>query len=262
VRRRERSCLATAGGVPKHPAAVDCCGEQPTAVGVERERRLSVQLVRGVSQWSCLTGSWWHPTDEAQSSPREGDPGVEVCVRPSALPPTGHNTPSQGAQRCKSCESETLRFSTARQKMVLERRTHPKRLRRTCTCVYALQSWRGESAGVAKRPRELISHPKPPYLPSRSATLFHRCLPLRPPLALLSSPPQPACELPSPPSEGSLTCALARSPCTWKKRCSRSRRGTSPAPSATPHGRFTSAASLSQPLHAHSHVRFATWFGV
>jgi hypothetical protein len=31
---------------------------------------------------------------------------------------------------------------------------HSKRSRRRCTCEYGLQSWRGESAGVAKRPRE------------------------------------------------------------------------------------------------------------
>ena len=50
-------------------------------------------------------------------------------------------------------------FGTGRQRMVLERGTNPKRSRRTCTCEYGLQSWRGKSAGVAKRPRELISHP-------------------------------------------------------------------------------------------------------
>jgi hypothetical protein len=38
--------------------------------------------------------------------------------------------------------------------MILERGTHPKRSRRTCTCEYGLHSCRGESAGVAKRPRE------------------------------------------------------------------------------------------------------------
>jgi hypothetical protein len=41
-----------------------------------------------------------------------------------------------------------------RQRMVLERWTNPKRSRRACTCEYGLQSCRGQSAGVAKRPRE------------------------------------------------------------------------------------------------------------
>jgi hypothetical protein len=46
----------------------------------------------------------------------------------------------------------------ARQRMVLERGTSPKLSRRTCTCEYGLQPCRGKSAGVAKRPRELISY--------------------------------------------------------------------------------------------------------
>jgi hypothetical protein len=59
-------------------------------------------------------------------------------------------------------------FGTGRQKMALGRWTNPKLSRRTCTCEYGLQSRRGKSAGVAKRPRELISHPK--SLPLRFAT--------------------------------------------------------------------------------------------
>jgi hypothetical protein len=50
-----------------------------------------------------------------------------------------------------------------RQKMALERWTNPKQSRRMCTCEYGLQSCSGKSAGVAKRPRELIS---PPEIPS------------------------------------------------------------------------------------------------
>jgi hypothetical protein len=57
-----------------------------------------------------------------------------------------------------------LGLSTGRQEMVLERWANPKLSRRTCTCEYGLQSWRGDSAGVAKRPREL-------NLPSKSRTL-------------------------------------------------------------------------------------------
>jgi hypothetical protein len=41
-----------------------------------------------------------------------------------------------------------------RQRMVLERWTNPKLSRRTCSPRYGLQSCRGKSAGVAKRPRE------------------------------------------------------------------------------------------------------------
>ena len=47
-----------------------------------------------------------------------------------------------------------LGFGTGRQKSVLEREMTPKVSRRTCTCEYGLQSCRGKSAGVAKRPRE------------------------------------------------------------------------------------------------------------
>jgi hypothetical protein len=52
-------------------------------------------------------------------------------------------------------------FGTARQKMALERGTAPKLSRRTRRPRYGLQSRRGESAGVAKRRREMISHPIP-----------------------------------------------------------------------------------------------------
>ena len=41
--------------------------------------------------------------------------------------------------------TRNVRVWYGRQKMVLERQTHPKRSRRTCTCEYALQSWRGAS---------------------------------------------------------------------------------------------------------------------
>jgi hypothetical protein len=63
----------------------------------------------------------------------------------------------------------TLRFGTGRQKRALERWTNPKRPRRACTCEYGLQSCRGESAGVAKRPRE--RSPPPPGIPH--ATIRH-----------------------------------------------------------------------------------------
>jgi hypothetical protein len=47
-----------------------------------------------------------------------------------------------------------------------KRRTNPKRSRRACKCEYGLQSWRGESAGVSKPPRER---------PRNDSQFFHRC---------------------------------------------------------------------------------------
>jgi hypothetical protein len=56
---------------------------------------------------------------------------------------------------------DALGFGTGRQKTMHERWTNPKRSRRTCSPRYGLQSCRAKSAGVAKRPRELLSPPKP-----------------------------------------------------------------------------------------------------
>jgi hypothetical protein len=67
--------------------------------------------------------------------------------------------------------------------MVLERWTNPKRSRRTCTCEYGLQSCRGKSACVAKRPRER-SPTRNPY--QSDSQLFGS------PTLLLSSSPNPA----------------------------------------------------------------------
>jgi hypothetical protein len=77
----------------------------------------------------------------------------------------------------KKLRIERFGFGTGRQKLVLERCTKPKRMRRTCRPRYGLPSCRGKSAGVAKRPRELISHPKSPQSDSQ---LLHRCEPGRP----------------------------------------------------------------------------------
>jgi hypothetical protein len=60
-------------------------------------------------------------------------------------------------------------FGTERQRMVLERWTNPKLSRRTCSPESGLQSCRGKSAGVAKRPRERPT-PDPKSLTSRFAT--------------------------------------------------------------------------------------------
>jgi hypothetical protein len=63
---------------------------------------------------------------------------------------------TQDVQRMKRCLRIGTRrvWHTARQKTALERWTNPKLSRRTCTCEYGLQCCRGESAGVAKPPRE------------------------------------------------------------------------------------------------------------
>ena len=66
----------------------------------------------------------------------------------------------------------TLGFGTGRQKMLLERWTNPKLSRRACTCEYGLQSCRGKSAGVAKRPRERSPTRNPL---GHDSQLFHRC---------------------------------------------------------------------------------------
>jgi hypothetical protein len=57
----------------------------------------------------------------------------------------------------KRMRSGRVGFGTGRQRPVVERGTHHKRSRRACSPRYGLQSWRGESTVVAKRPRELIS---------------------------------------------------------------------------------------------------------
>ena len=69
----------------------------------------------------------------------------------------------------------TLGLGTARQKMAVERWTNPKPQRGTCSPRYRVQSCRGKSAGVAKRPRERSPTRNP--LTSRFATfasLSHR----------------------------------------------------------------------------------------
>ena len=68
----------------------------------------------------------------------------------------------------------TLRFGTGRQKIALERCTTPTLSRRTCRSRYGLPSWRRKSAGGAKRPRELVSHPESRILkPCSSDSQLH-----------------------------------------------------------------------------------------
>jgi hypothetical protein len=76
------------------------------------------------------------------------------------------NTPLLTKHRCPQ-----LRFGTGRQRMVLERWTNPERSSRACAFEHGLQSWRGESAGVAKRPKR-----SPTRNPYRSdSQLLRRC---------------------------------------------------------------------------------------
>jgi hypothetical protein len=72
--------------------------------------------------------------------------------------------------------------------MVLERWTNPTLSRRACACEYGLRSRRGGPAGVAKRPRELISHPKSPTVPIRNFCIAapHSLAPVAP--GVLSAP--------------------------------------------------------------------------
>jgi hypothetical protein len=78
---------------------------------------------------------------------------------------------SNGVRRGEQLRIVTEGFARGDRKLALERWTTPKRLRRTCCPRYGPQSRRGKPAGVAKRPRELLSHPKP-SLPFRFATFF------------------------------------------------------------------------------------------
>jgi hypothetical protein len=70
----------------------------------------------------------------------------------------------------------TLGFGTGRQRMALERWTHPKRPRRAWSPRYGLQSCRGKSAGVANGGvRDL-----PPEIPHVTITIRNFCIDARP----------------------------------------------------------------------------------
>jgi hypothetical protein len=75
---------------------------------------------------------------------------------------------SSGRRHTTMTELRIVTLEFAATEMVLERWTHPKLSRRTCTCECGLHSCRGESAGVAKRSRERSSALK--SLPSRFAS--------------------------------------------------------------------------------------------
>jgi hypothetical protein len=99
------------------------------------------------------------PGDEYPSTP-DSESEEEEEVRKTRvwveLPCDSYHdgVPEQGRAVMRKLRIVMLGFGTGRHKRVLERWTNPKLPRRACTCEYALQSWRGKSAGVAKRPRE------------------------------------------------------------------------------------------------------------
>ena len=83
---------------------------------------------------------------------------LEICERVRLSSLTVAQVRGSVPQQRKS-RIGRLGFGTGRQKMALERWTIPKLQRRTCSPRYGRPYWRKNSAGVAKRPRELISHP-------------------------------------------------------------------------------------------------------
>jgi hypothetical protein len=80
----------------------------------------------------------------------------------------------RNVRACRFCTAMTqvgiarLGSGATRQKLALERGANPKLSRRTCTWEYEPQSRRGKSAGVAKRPRELIISPETPHVTIRN----------------------------------------------------------------------------------------------
>jgi hypothetical protein len=106
-------------------------------------------------------------------------PRFDPQLPPKYLTPNGQRQlrkvraqcPTSLVQRRTRLRIVVLRFGTARQKMHLERWTNPNRSRRTSSPQYGLRPCRGESAGVAKRPRDLISHRNP----QRFATFSSPC---------------------------------------------------------------------------------------
>jgi hypothetical protein len=114
--------------------AIDCMMLEGWSMSLRDVRCRRAEDVRGVGQ-ACA-----RPTRRAQ----RGDPlrRLTLVRAPS---------PSQATEELRIL---TLRFGAGRPKTALERRTNPKLSCRACSHRYEPQSFRGESAGVAKRPRE------------------------------------------------------------------------------------------------------------
>jgi hypothetical protein len=85
--------------------------------------------------------------------PRTRLAGAWRCAR-SAAPSRTSTRPPAASSDAKVKRIVTLGFGTARQRMVLERWTNTKPQRCTRSPRYGVRSCGGESAGVAKRPRE------------------------------------------------------------------------------------------------------------
>jgi outer membrane biosynthesis protein TonB len=82
---------------------------------------------------------------------------LRACLSARLLQQQQHDDGQSPAVRAPPTATHKLRIvtlGTGRQKRLLERWTNLKHSRRTCTCECELRSWRGKSAGVAKRPRE------------------------------------------------------------------------------------------------------------
>jgi hypothetical protein len=105
-----------------------------------------------------------HPSIAMLMYPRSLPAQLSLCadqfqfqVVPISNRPLKPLTPLIGSRRGVCGKSDLvvglpLGFGTT--EYALDRWTNPKLSRRTCTCEYGLQSWRGKSAGVVKRPRE------------------------------------------------------------------------------------------------------------
>ena len=131
------------------------------------------------------------------TTPRRNVPVVTTTAAARTSSPERRDAP-QGA--CLSASNklriEALGFGAGRQEMVLERGMNPKRPRRTCTRENGLHSWRGESAGVAKR-RSPTGNPGNRY----DSQLSHRCTQGQvPSLPDASTTPRTRCAAPASPA--------------------------------------------------------------
>jgi hypothetical protein len=128
----------------------DAEGQGPRGVAAPTSQPSSRHTARH-SHRTCVVGAW----EQTFVTRRQGvRGGGRHRVRGRAA----------GALSCdEKAANRRLGFGTGRQKPVLERGANPKHSRRTCSPRYGLQYWLGESAGVAKRPRERSPIREIPY---------------------------------------------------------------------------------------------------
>jgi hypothetical protein len=104
-----------------------------------------------------------------RASPRDDQEQIPIGLGAGSM---GLNSSEVRRAATKQLRIVTLGWGTrGDRKRPLQRWTNPKLSRRTCTCECGLQSCRGKSAGVAKRPRER----SPPKAPKRNDSLLRRC---------------------------------------------------------------------------------------